>query len=99
MNDNIKATYAFQFHKVGTLKEYYKKKGYCTQNFPEQDISLSLIVGRDCNNHIVCRIQCPINPFPIRGWWYPSAIDDVKDTLCEKGWLLCNNTPVVFPRT
>jgi hypothetical protein len=58
------------------LREYYSK---------EKEISLYLL-WRWENNKWVCKIECPINPLPVKGKFEAPSIPAVKRFLFEHGW-------------
>lgn len=33
-----------------------------------------------------CRIKCPINPLPVKGWFETPSINVLKEFLSENGW-------------
>ena len=81
-------TYAAQVMLGGNIseqcKEYYAK---------EREISLiakfryeTERTDRKRINHCYCKIQCPVNPLPIKGEFEAPCVTAVIDFLTENGW-------------
>ena len=70
----------------------WEKKWYTTNT----DITLNVYVRYE-NNSVYCKIQCPINPLPVKGEFEVPALHILINFLESNGWKEIND--VVIPRS
>ena len=102
MNNSI-YPYAIHFTKMDTLKEYastdkfYDARGNVTQATKEhydtpQIISLTVSYrwdsSREHGRRLMCRINCPISPLPVKGEFQAPSLKALRKFLIKAGWTL-----------
>ena len=83
------------FHKCANLMPYFKARQDCVNEkryASERLVRLILLVRyeRDQNTgkfKTMCRIRCPINPFPVKGEFEAPSMNAVKYSLINLGWV------------
>ena len=95
---NEKPTYhtALIFTKRDNLVKYlWGKPALSNQEYyaRERDVQLILLVRYE-KGKCICRIQCPINPLPIKGEFEAPSIGAVSHTLQTMGWTYKEKLPL-----
>lgn len=95
---NEKPTYhqAIIFTKRDNLVKYlWGKPALSNQEYyaRERDVQLILLVRYE-KGKCICRIQCPINPLPIKGEFEAPSIGAVSHTLQTMGWTYKEKLPL-----
>ena len=95
---NEKPTYhtAFIYTKRDNLVKYlWGKPALSNQEYyaRERDVQLILLVRYE-KGKCICRIQCPINPLPIKGEFEAPSIGAVSHTLQTMGWTYKEKLPL-----
>ena len=64
---------------LDNLRKHYAK---------ERNVSLILQVKfTDTDHKTMCRIKCPINPLPVKGWFEVPTLSILKKFLRDQGWV------------
>ena len=70
------------------LKEYQREAAIYAK---ERPVTLVVQVHYE-RNKTFCRIKCPINPLPVKGWFETPSINVLKKHLMSLGWdILCHH--------
>ena len=87
----MKYQVAWIFTKKGDLLPWLYSKRY---NFSERteklyaqerELQLVLLIRND-NGKIYCRIKCPVNPLPVKGEFEVPSISAIANLLEQTGW-------------
>lgn len=70
----------------------WEKKVYATN----KDITLNVYVRYE-DNHVYCKVQCPINPLPVKGEFEVPALYVLQNFLENNGWKEISD--VIIPRS
>lgn len=96
----VEELYVFVFQKQGTLAEFYKTNTYGERGHREEifanmqrDVQLVLHCGVDDHANLVARIQCPVNPLPVKGDFHCHSFRVVQNFLLKSGWRLVAKYP------
>lgn len=82
---------AWIFTKKGNLLPWLYSKGCLTNEKTEEfygrerELQLVLLIRND-NGKIYCRIKCPVNPLPVKGEFEVPSISAIANFLYQNGW-------------
>lgn len=100
MNNTI-YPYAMHFTKMDTLKEYastdkfYDARGNVSQATKEHYDTPQIInlvvsyrwdISREHGRRLMCHINCPINPIPVKGEFQAPSLKALRKFLNKEGW-------------
>lgn len=99
----MKYDVAVIFKKVADLMPYYYgvvDSTACAERFAsryakERPVNLVLLIRYEYNyttgkNRILCKINCPINPLPVKGEFEAPSVKAVERFLLDAGWTKCD---------
>ena len=99
----MKYDVAVVFKKLTNLMPYYYgvvNRTACTEHLAshyakERLVNLILLVRYEYdhttgNNHIFCKIHCPINPLPVKGEFEVPSVAAIEHFLRDAGWAKCD---------
>ena len=70
------------------IKEYQREAEIYSKERPVQLVVQACFKG----NKTYCRIKCPINPLPVKGWFETPSVNVLKKHPESSGWsLLCHH--------
>lgn len=96
----------FTFVKTTNLSKWFETAIPCSdhpsyeherqQYAKERSVTL-VVQAHYERNKTFCRIKCPVNPLPVKGWFETPSINVLKKHLVSLGWeLVCCHGKSVF---
>ena len=84
----ISKTDIYVFQKVTQLAPFYEARGSSAPMYAQGNTRVSLVLtfGLDDNGALVAKINCPVNPLPVKGEFYPAGKSAVLSFLKKDGW-------------
>ncbi|OUN23604.1 hypothetical protein B5G34_00450 [Flavonifractor sp. An82] len=84
----IRKTDIYVFQKVTQLAPFYEARRTATPLYAEGNTRVNLVLtfGLDDNGALVAKINCPVNPLPVKGEFYPAGKNAVLHFLRKNGW-------------
>ena len=84
----IRKTDIYVFQKVTQLAPFYEARGSSAPMYAQGNTRVNLVLtfGLDDNGALVAKINCPVNPLPVKGEFYPAGKNAVLHFLRKNGW-------------
>lgn len=84
----IRKTDIYVFQKVTQLAPFYEARGASAPLYAQGNTRVNLVLtfGLDDNGALVAKINCPVNPLPVKGEFYPAGKNAVLHFLRKNGW-------------
>ena len=84
----MKKTDIYVFQKVTSLAPFYQYLGTCVPAYAKEDTTVNLVLtfGRSENGTLIAKINCPVNPLPVKGEFRPASKQAVLNFLRKDGW-------------
>ena len=84
----MKKTDIYVFQKVTSLAPFYEEKGSFTPLYAQKDTTVSLVLtfGLSDSGTLIAKINCPVNPLPVKGEFRPASKQAVLKFLRKDGW-------------
>lgn len=80
------------FEKKTSLLDFYEHSGKarseCAKRFygEERTVTLALTIARNDQGNKIAKINCPINPLPVKGWFEIPSTEAIFSFLAKEGW-------------
>lgn len=84
----VRKTDIYVFQKVTQLAPFYDALGISAPMYAQGNTKVSLVLtfGSDDNGDLIAKINCPVNPLPVKGEFCPAGKNAVLNFLRKDGW-------------